>query len=311
MGYGLIVSIGTGSLTQILDPLGGVQKFLYDETGRATLELDQNQNATRIVYDQVRAPIAKISPLGYRISIPEDPNEAHPRAHRVAANPAEYEYGRLFDGREILCGMKHRCRRCLCLTREEGHRCSRRSTRDAHAGTEVHRAPARNTLVGPLPVEGRIFNEFGKLVQQHDEFGRMRHWSYDASGNVCQYVDFDGGKWSYEYRGGTWFVNSPIRSEPRLSSPILRQKKSPPVPMEGVPAVNIVMISTTSSLRLNAMGSCATYQRDACGNLSAKTRETVAAYLNSKSGPAIFQSNEHWPQATNTHFSTINQGAAW
>ena len=51
----------------------------------------------------------------------------------------------------------------------------------------------------PAPERGRIFNTFGKLVQQREDFGRLRQWTYDASGNLAQHTDFDGGTWSYGY----------------------------------------------------------------------------------------------------------------
>jgi RHS repeat-associated protein len=42
------------------------------------------------------------------------------------------------------------------------------------------------------------------LVQQHDDFGRSRSWTYDQSGNVSQYRDFDGSEWQRDY--GTWHL---------------------------------------------------------------------------------------------------------
>ena len=48
-----------------------------------------------MLYDTPGAAIAKITPFGHRVTLPEDPNAPDPRVHRVAANPAEYEYGRL------------------------------------------------------------------------------------------------------------------------------------------------------------------------------------------------------------------------
>jgi RHS repeat-associated protein len=54
----------------------------------------------------------------------------------------------------------------------------------------------------PEPAAGRIFSELGKLLAQEDAFGRIRRWTYDASGNVRTYIDFDGSKWTYEM--GAW-----------------------------------------------------------------------------------------------------------
>src|SRR5207249_4288780 len=69
----------------------------------------------------------------------------------------------------------------------------------------------------PRPEGGRVFDDLGELVRQQDEFGRLRSWSYDASQNVSEYVDFDGSKWSYEH--GTWHLTrgltNPLGAEVR------------------------------------------------------------------------------------------------
>ena len=71
----------------------------------------------------------------------------------------------------------------------------------------------------PDPKSGRIFNALGKLVQQRDDFGRLRSWSYDAAGNPAEYVDFDGGKWLYD--SGSWHfrcgVTNPLGAVIRFS----------------------------------------------------------------------------------------------
>jgi RHS repeat-associated protein len=193
-----------GILAKIRDPLGGIQKFLRDETGQVVMELDCNNNATRIVYDPSGAPVAKITPLGHRIALPEDSNAPDPLGHRVAANPAEYEYGRWLDLKAITLPdacvtqglpLPFEAKRCVS-TRPQGV--------NPKANGDGFRVRPLGALWWPAPEQGRIFNDFGKLVEQQDEFGRRRRWTYDASGNVADYTDFDGGKWSYE--NGSWHL---------------------------------------------------------------------------------------------------------
>jgi RHS repeat-associated protein len=194
-----------GNLADIQDPLGGRKKFLRDESGRLTVELDENQNATRYVYDSPGEPVAKIDPLGNQIALPEDPNARNPRAHRVAARAVEYEYGRLIDVGSI--NLPDRAHvRTLPLSGE--------AKKFVFVSEEAE--PETSTLDGqfpvlplgpswwPDPVQGRIFNDIGKLVRQHDGFGRTRQWDYDASGNISGHQDFDGGQWSYDY--GSWHL---------------------------------------------------------------------------------------------------------
>ena len=200
----------SGFLDQIIDPLGGVQKFVRDDEGVLIEEVDPNGNATRYEYDEAGAPIAKINSLGHYIPLPEDINAPGFLAHRVAANPAEYEHGRLLDLEEIempdpgyvkylalpngadklvQSGLKAKEKSKLWLNVEDP---------DDFSVTP---------LAGkwwPAPEEGREFNHLGKLVTQHDETGNSRRWEYDAFGNVKTYTDFDGGEWKTSY--GNWHL---------------------------------------------------------------------------------------------------------
>jgi RHS repeat-associated core domain len=193
-----------GILAMIRDPLGGVQKFLRDETALVVMELDPNANATRIIYDATGAAIAKISPLGHWIALPEDPNAPDPLRHRVAANPAEYEYGRMLDVRKITLPSREQAE-SLPLSSEAHSLVSVRPHQEKGRGTATaFDVRPLGVLWWPEPKHGRVFNDFGKLVEQRDEFGRLRRWTYDASGNVADYTDFDGRKWSYD--NGSWHL---------------------------------------------------------------------------------------------------------
>jgi RHS repeat-associated protein len=193
----------TGGLIKIRDPLGGVQKFLRNETGQITGEVDPNGNVTRLVYDETGAPVKKLPPLRPPVLLPEDPNAPDPRIHRVAANAAEYEFGRLLDDQNAITLPEKNVVPCLPLP-SEAKRCV--ATR---AEKEIPKAAENGFNVRPLgvmwwpdPASGRVFNDLGKLVGQRDEWDRLRQWSYDPSGNVARHTDFDGGNWAYEY--GPW-----------------------------------------------------------------------------------------------------------
>jgi RHS repeat-associated protein len=208
-----------GRLSRIADPLGGTQQFVRDATGRMALELDQNLNATRVLHNAAGAVVAKVSPLGHRMAVPHDPNADDPLAQRVAAFPVEYEYGRLINKDRITLPTREQLAR-LGLADRVGSLVLVASG-DALAVAQRPSPQVRplGVLWWPGPKRGRVFNALGKLVQQHDASGRMRRWSYDASGNVSEHVDFDGSTWRYDT--GTWHllrsITNPLGEQVRHS----------------------------------------------------------------------------------------------
>jgi RHS repeat-associated protein len=261
-----------GNLAQVQDPLGGTKKFLRDETGRVTAELDQNENATRFIFDQAGEPIAKVDPLGHRIPLPEDPNAPEPLAHRVAASSVEYEYGRLIDVEKITLPDQ---------AQASAHPLSSAANKlivsqpDDQGGISIQDPQFEVRPLGavwwPFPKKGRIFNDLGKLIQQRDEFGRLRHWNYDESGNVSEHVDFDGGKWSYDC--GSWHfvrqITNPVGAIVRFSYTSTGEIASF-VDAGGTQSEyrydlndHLVEVKRHSTVR-------ETYTRDAVGNLLAK-----------------------------------------
>ena len=191
-----------GHLTTIRNPLGGVQQFSYDESGRATGVLDPNGNLTRIVYDDAGAPVAKVPPLGPAVPLPENPYAPDPLAHREAANPAEYEYGRLLDLNAIT--LPDPVLAQSLPLRYEAKRLVATRLAEAKPGTDGNGFEVRPLAVKwwPKPEQGRVFSDSGQLLQQRDEWNRLREWAYDPGDNVSQYTDFDGGKWWYDH--GSW-----------------------------------------------------------------------------------------------------------
>jgi RHS repeat-associated protein len=191
-----------GGLTQIVDPLGGVQEFVRDERGKTLVELDPNGNATHYLYDDAGAAVAKITPDGHQFQLPEDPNAPNPFTHRVAANAAEYEYGRLLILDHLTLPDLAQAQ-ALTLQPEARALLVMRSSGAQDTGPrvdfEVH---PLGYLWWPEPRHGREFNALGKLVRQQDGNGRLRRWSYDPAGNPSRYQDFDGREWAYDY--GSW-----------------------------------------------------------------------------------------------------------
>ncbi len=193
-----------GRLARVIDPLGGIQTFVLDKNGRLVQEVDPNNNATHLIYDKAGSAVAKVAPLRQWMSLPEDPNAADARVHRVAANPAEYEYGRLLKidkatlphAGEVTALPVPLEARNLVVTRPVD--------KPASGGEESFQPPPLGPNWWPKPKRGRVFNDLGKLVRQDDDWGRNRRWDYDASGNVAEYEDFDGGKWSYDC--GKWHL---------------------------------------------------------------------------------------------------------
>lgn len=186
-----------GRLTNILDPLGGNQQFLYDDQGRMSGEIDPNGNLSTLLFDGSGATIGKHDALGHFYSIPVDPNAPHPLHHRVAQNSLEYELGRLVSLES------------LQADRTEASKESNLHEINRPPQTQLEKANLYSTqnlgiVVGrnwwPAPETGRQFDATGDLVHQVDAKGRTRRWMYDGNGNVTKYVDFDGGVWRYEYK---------------------------------------------------------------------------------------------------------------
>lgn len=215
-------------LTRIVDPRGGERKFVYDPLGKLAMELDPNENATKIIYNAAGAAIANINSLGQRIDLPEDLNAPEPLTHRVAANPAEYVYGRFLDIESITLPERDQAKGLPWPAQASSLVFAKADPKQSSPEENISSVQALGVIWWPGPKAGRIFNDFGKLVGQRDEFGRQRQWTYDASGNVDGLMDFDGNKWLYDH--GSWHllrgVTDPLGGQVRSSYTINEQLAS-------------------------------------------------------------------------------------
>ncbi len=207
-----------GDLESIRDPLGGVQKFVRGPGGKLAMTIDANGNATRMVYDAAGTPIARLDPFGRRTKLPETPGAAGPPPPRLAANAAEYEHGWLVDpGRTALPTPMEAA--ALDLPSDARSLLATAAPSASVGAGEAVRVRPLGARWWPKPHAGRVFSPLGKLVEQHDAFERVRRWTYDASGNLATWRDYDGGVWRYEY--GKWHllrgVTDPLGAETQLS----------------------------------------------------------------------------------------------
>jgi RHS repeat-associated protein len=258
-----------GQLHAVHDPLGGVQTFVRDATGRLALEVDPNGSVSRVVYDSAGAPVAKVNGLGHRTRLPEDPNAPDPLAHQIAANPAEYEYGRLLNVERIVLPDRSRLHD---LALSDGARALViAGTPESEPIRQRFEVPPLRVLWWPPPKSGRIFNDLGKLLAQRDLFGRVRRWSYDESGNVADHVDFDGRRWIHDY--GAWHFRR------GLTDPLGREIRYTHTPYGAVESFTDAG-GTVSEYRYDRKDGLVevrrhgqvreTYTRDAAGHLIAK-----------------------------------------
>ncbi|QDV26400.1 RHS repeat-associated core domain-containing protein [Aureliella helgolandensis] len=191
-----------GQLSSITDPLGGVEKFVYDEDGKLIQELDTNGNATDIIRDDSGAIVGKRDPLGNVHAEPREPNAPDPRAHRVAQNAAEYEFGRLIN-----IEPRHSARPVTESTPSETNQAPESYVEKANLFSSANLGFVVGRQWWPEPSSGRLFDATGDLIQQIDRRGNSRRWMYDGNGNVTKFVDFDGGAWKYQYQSWNHLVS--------------------------------------------------------------------------------------------------------
>lgn len=181
-----------GKVERVIDPYGGVRAFVLDGDGRPVQEIDPAGATTTIVPGSDGSPLARTDALGRTTLEPRDLNAPDPWAHRVGRSAKEWEYGRLLGLAPTVPGETERLPAQLRQAAEA-------SALPAEPGqTPPWEVRPLGPRWFPPPASGRIFDEFGRLVEQRNGAGQSRRWGYDANGNVVEYVDFDGGRYTYE-----------------------------------------------------------------------------------------------------------------
>ncbi len=185
---------------RIINPLGGFKEYTANERGHPVAEIDELGNAVMLTVDQQGVPIAKTLPDGRIIRLPADPRHFESPAHRVPVCPAEYEHGTLFAWREQTPPFTDAIAQ-LDLPRSVQAAIVGRDFKDrAPYERTLPEPPPPGTSSYPLPIFGRVFDDFGKLVRQVGAGGASRRWLYDRNGNITRFTDFDGHAEEFEYR---------------------------------------------------------------------------------------------------------------
>lgn len=275
-----------GRLSEIIDPLGGARKYLYDELGRATHEVDPLGNLTQYVLDVAGAPVRKVLPTGHVVPLPEPPDPPDPAAERVAVRPSEYQFGTLLPLPEGGAPSPSHVA-ALDIPREARVLATMRSGPDTvTAAQTVHEVKPLGAAWWPEPARGRVFNALGKLVEQRDDAGRTRHWTYDGSGNLEGYRDFDGGIWRYDF--GRWHLlqsmTNPVGARTTLSYTTNEQVAACIDPGGTHSEYRYDLADHLVEVRRDGVVR-ETYTRDAAGNLVAKHAGDGRLLLTREIGP--------------------------
>ena len=174
----------SGTITNVLDPCGGMQSFVIDDAGRVAEEIDPLGNQTRIVHDEHGRPRAKRDPWGYTLPLDPDEPAPHPLEHRTASHALGYMYGALYPVPE----------------------------RRPATGDPLWSVPwqARRVVADADPEWGghvqRELSLFGTPLCDRREDGRTRRWAYNENTRLRWVQDFDGGKRSFEYESDSYLA---------------------------------------------------------------------------------------------------------
>jgi RHS repeat-associated protein len=183
-----------GTTTRIIDPYGGVQEFQLNEQGRVVGEIDPKGNVTGVLYREDGSIYGKRFSFGRFVPEPTPLEFRGAWAHRVADSPVEWEYGTLFDRREIALSRVDDA--LLKVVPVFAHKFI--WSMHQVGETQPHEAGPGNGRL-PAPTVQREFDDFGLLIRERGPGRRLRSWSYDANGKVRRYHDGDGSTYNYEH----------------------------------------------------------------------------------------------------------------
>ncbi|MGA3190497.1 MAG: RHS repeat-associated core domain-containing protein [Bryobacteraceae bacterium] len=190
-----------GQLERIIDPYGGSLNFKRDESGRIIEEIDSNGNVTKVRYDANGALAGKVTPLGRYLPEGEDAtgpskdpfailrfmpaNEDTERARRdpsLPRSPLEWEFGSLY-------------RRLMSTTDVP-------SAIPTGTGAQLPTWSLKYLRsLQPQP-DGRVYDDFGKLVREDGPNGSSLRRLYDANGSLHRLTDRDGSV--HTYQNASW-----------------------------------------------------------------------------------------------------------
>ena len=182
---------GAGVIAFITDPYGGQRFFKAGDDGRLLSELDERGAETKYVHDEAGAPIAKITPTGEHIPLPED--ESAPTGHRVPRIPIEWELGDLWDQDFRL---------------PDAYELPHELPFEVRAALTTSESPQRGTV--------QIVRDMhGLRLREELEDGRARAYGYTPNGGLRRVTDMDGGTWRLEHASWNHIVKEvdPVGNE--------------------------------------------------------------------------------------------------
>ncbi len=286
---------GSLSITEVIDPYGGVRRFEYDAEGRLVAETDPGGNRRTALHDAAGEVTAWINAAG-GVRPADDPTG--PPAHRVPRTAAELELGDL--AAEVLL------RAPLASAGLEPL-----MTGGASIFSEI--VPERDPRVEPSCRR----DEQGILSTEARDGASPRRWMYTPNGWLRKYVDHEGARYEFEY--ASWNHRVLARD------PLDREIRYEYTPSEQIAAVvdpagnrHEYRYDLRDALtEVHHSGSLVeSYQHDRAGNLTAKRDargELLVEYAygadNLKSRRTLAGGEEHhYEYAPNGRFARVNYG---
>ena len=229
---------------------------------------------------------ARLDPQGHLDRFARDADLPDPAFHRVPAMAAEYVFGRLPRVADAKLPDEATVARWLLPPAVRTSVQQRPANAPVIPAPQPFEVPPLRTKWWPPPEIGRVFNDLGKLVSQHDDQGRERHWRYDGSGNPVEFTDFDGGRWTYEH--GVWHfltrMVNPLGAAVTCSYTPYGLLASCTDAGGSCSEYSYDLTGQLVEIRRHG-GTKERYQRDACGNLVAKYGSDGALLLAIEIGP--------------------------
>jgi RHS repeat-associated protein len=172
------------SVTELVDPEGGVTQYHLDELGRVVEEVDPNGNVTQLEYDGNGRHTRRVG-AGGQVEPPEqeEPDPPDPNEYELPGTAIEWE-----QGERITPGI------------DGAHDPAILSILPETIRAELQRLRAQ---AAPRQTPAEFLDELRRVVEKRYADGSSEFWTYDAAGNVISHRDRDGhlsrqqwGSWS-------------------------------------------------------------------------------------------------------------------